>query len=129
MKGSLLARSWLLRISVSLCLGLLLLYLVRAAPLPFVSTWWGPEGAEWYDPWYRRHRMADWMLITGRFAGASRMEIVGLLGEPPEHGYFRGYDLVYQLGSERGFFSIDSEWLAIRLDSAGVVSEVTIVRD
>jgi hypothetical protein len=73
--------------------------------------------------------MADWFLLTGRLIGLSRSEVVSLLGEPPEHGYFRSYDLVYQLGSERSFLGIDSEWLAIRLNAAGFVSEAEIVRD
>jgi hypothetical protein len=30
---------------------------------------------------------------------------------------------------ERGFISIDSEWLVVRFDTAGKVSEYRIVRD
>lgn len=112
-----------------LAVGLFGWYLARAAPLPFVAAWWGPEGAAWQDFWYRRHRMADWLVLTGRLEGASRSEVVTLLGEPPDHGYFQSYDLVYQLGAERGFFGIDSEWLAIRLDTNGGVAEAKIVRD
>ncbi|MFZ1830365.1 MAG: hypothetical protein WAW42_16730 [Candidatus Competibacteraceae bacterium] len=52
-----------------------------------------------------------------------------MLGEPLEHGYFRDYDLVYRLGMERGFMSIDSEWLAVILDESGRVASVEIVRD
>jgi hypothetical protein len=104
-------------------------YLVLMGPLPFVAEWWGPKGPEWYDPWYRRHRMADAFVLTGRFTGASRADIVGLLGEPPEHGYFRHYDLVYPLGAERSWLGIDSEWLAIKLDADGVATQVEIVRD
>lgn len=109
--------------------GLLGWYVVRSAPLPFVPAWWGPEGAGWQDFWYRRHRMADGLVISGRLEGMTRTEVVALLGEPPDHGYFRRFDLVYPLGAERGLFGIDSEWLAIRLDSAGIVSEERRVRD
>ncbi len=51
-----------------------------------------------------------------------------MLGVPPVTGYFRGYDLVYRIGNERGFFSIDSEWLVVKFtnDRADVVR---IVRD
>ena len=37
--------------------------------------------------------------------------------------------MVYILGSERGFMSIDSEWLVLRIDAAGHVRDVKIVRD
>ncbi len=108
---------------------LLASYLLISAPLPFVPSWWGPDGAGWHDVWHRRHRMADGLIITGKLMGASRSDVTGLLGEPSDHGYFRDYDLVYQLGSERGFFGIDSEWLAIRLDEHGIVHRVEIVHD
>ena len=51
-----------------------------------------------------------------------------MLGEPPDTGYFKQYDLVYWLGDERGFFSIDSEWLVIRIDDGRVI-EAEIVTD
>ena len=52
-----------------------------------------------------------------------------MLGEPPHTGYFKDWDLVYWLGRERGFISIDSEWLVVRLDPKGWVREYRIVRD
>lgn len=36
---------------------------------------------------------------------------------------------MYWLGPERGFFSIDSEWLVIRLNSHGKVVDYHIERD
>jgi hypothetical protein len=54
---------------------------------------------------------------------------VSLLGTPPPTAYFRDYQFVYWLGPERGFMSIDSEWLAIRFDRNGKVMEARIVRD
>ena len=104
-------------------------YALRAAPLPFIDSWWTPDGPEWHDPWYRRHRIADWLIISGRLQSLTKAEVIQLLGEPPDHGYFGNYDLVYNLGSERGWFGIDSEWLAIRFNSEGLVSEALIVRD
>jgi hypothetical protein len=35
----------------------------------------------------------------------------------------------YWLGPERSYFSVDSEWLVLRLDRAGRVVEYRIVRD
>ena len=61
--------------------------------------------------------------------GRSRGEIVALLGEPTTTDYFKDYDLVYWLGPERGLISIDSEWLVIRLDSLGRVSDFRLVTD
>jgi hypothetical protein len=52
-----------------------------------------------------------------------------MLGEPPPTSYFRQWDMVYWLGMERGFVSIDSEWLVIRLDQDGRVAESRIVTD
>ena len=37
--------------------------------------------------------------------------------------------MVYWLGDERGYMSIDSEWLVVRLDGEGKVAEYRIVRD
>ena len=51
------------------------------------------------------------------------------IGEPPRSVYFTDYDFVYRLGPERSFFSIDSEWLVIKLDSIGRVSEARLATD
>jgi len=52
-----------------------------------------------------------------------------MLGEPPETPYFDECDLVYRLGMERGFISIDSEWLLFRFGDDGRVAEVLIDTD
>jgi hypothetical protein len=76
-----------------------------------------------------RLRMVDSLLRRHRLVGMSRAEIAALLGTPHPTEYFRNYDLVYWLGPERGFISIDSEWLVIRFDSNDRVAEARIVRD
>lgn len=44
-------------------------------------------------------------------------EIIQLLGEPTEPAYFvEPNNIVYYLEPERGFMSIDSEWLVIWFD-------------
>jgi hypothetical protein len=73
--------------------------------------------------------MVDDLLARQPMRGRSRAEIVALLGEPRPTAYFKNYDLVYWLGPERGLMSIDSEWLVMRLDSAGRVSQARIVTD
>ncbi len=104
-------------------------YLVFRGPLPFVKSWWQAGQEDWDDDWNRRHRMADWMLLTGTLSGLTQAEVIEKLGEPPPTNYFREWSMVYMLGSERGFMSIDSEWLVLRVDSAGHVSDARIVRD
>jgi hypothetical protein len=104
-----------------------LYYLVALAPLPFVASWW--SSVEWGDDWHRRQRIADGLLLRGALVGKSRTEIVDLLGEPPPTPYFADWSLVYNLGSERSFIGIDSEWLVLRIGSTGVVTEAAIVRD
>lgn len=73
--------------------------------------------------------MADQLIAHGTLEGRTRSEIVDLLGEPPPTGYFREWDLVYWLGPERGFISIDSEWLVIRFDENDRVADHKIARD
>jgi len=73
--------------------------------------------------------LVDDLLRSHELRGLSRTDIVALIGEPQKTDYFRDYDLVYWLGPERGFISIDSEWLVMRLDSLGRVSEYRLVTD
>jgi hypothetical protein len=73
--------------------------------------------------------MADQLVAQSTFLGKTRAEIVEMLGDPPPTGYFRNWDLVYWLGPERGFISIDSEWLVFRFTEDGHCREYRIVRD
>jgi hypothetical protein len=87
----------------------------------------------WQDPVQvkqgARLRGADHLLSRGTLRGKARSEVVKLLGEPSDEGYFRDWDLVYWLGPERGYMSIDSEWLVVRLGRDDRVVEYRIVRD
>lgn len=76
-----------------------------------------------------RQAMADRLLARSALIGKTRSEVVALLGEPPETGYFRRWHVVYWLGPERGFFSIDSEWLVLRFGASGRVAEARLVTD
>ena len=49
--------------------------------------------------------------------------------EPDKTEYFKEWDLVYWLGPERGFISIDSEWLVFRFDGQKKVTDYKIMRD
>ena len=76
-----------------------------------------------------RIRMVDNLIQKYELRGMTRSEIIDLLSEPPETGYFSEYDFVYWLGPERGFLSIDSEWLAIKFGPDDRVRKFAIVRD
>jgi hypothetical protein len=90
-------------------------------------TW--RDSAQAMGPLAVRGCMVDDLLASHNFQGQTRAEVVGLLEEPWPTGYFRQYDLVYWLGPERGWLSIDSEWLVFRLDSLGRVADSRVVND
>ena len=72
--------------------------------------------------------MVDDLLARHKLVGMTRTEIDTMLGTPPKASYFRDYDYVYWLGPERGFMSIDSEWLCIAFDG-DVVVDARLTRD
>jgi len=76
-----------------------------------------------------RIRMVDDLLRRHRFRGMTREQVTALVGEPEKTEYFKEWDLVYWLGPERGWVSIDSEWLVFRLDNQKKVADYKIVRD
>lgn len=76
-----------------------------------------------------RNEMADDLLRRYRLVGMSREQIDNLLGRPAATPKFRDHcEYVYWLGPERGFISIDSEWLCIRFDD-DVVVKAELMRD
>jgi hypothetical protein len=119
------------------CLWVWPMYAFLSAPLPedrcpgherFNAEVWRDTVAA-FSRMAPRGCMVDDLLQHHRLRGLDRAGLVGLLGQPPRTGYFSDYDLVYWLGPERGFMSIDSEWLAIKLDPAGRVAEARLVTD
>jgi len=119
---------------VALAIGLVLALLVAAVLVAELRT---PgvefDRAAWFDPAHRtnnvRLRLADRLIATRALLGKTRAEVIAMLGEPPATGYFSEWDLVYWLGDERAWISIDSEWLVIRFSSDGVVVANRIVHD
>ena len=73
--------------------------------------------------------MADRIVARHMLRGMTSSQVTDMLGKPPATEYFRDWDLVYWLGPERGFLSIDSEWLVVKLDQNEVVADFKIVRD
>ncbi|WP_017299363.1 hypothetical protein [Nodosilinea nodulosa] len=90
---------------------------------------------QWNDPalssgpQYVRLCMVDKLLAKYLLLGRSRAGVLELLGAPEPEKSFPDYDLVYLLGPERKFISIDSEWLVIKLDAAGYVSDAKLMTD
>jgi hypothetical protein len=80
----------------------------------------------WNDPWHRRHRIADWLVLTRSLVGKTRAEIVAQLGGPSPTEHYDEWSLVYNLGPERGLISMDNELLVVRLNPEGIASEATI---
>lgn len=122
--------------------------LVWGALLAFLFG--GPVLDEWFntrDFDAERWRAAElgtsetrvWMvddLMKRPLVGMKVADVDALLGPddgPKGTGYGSGYwtdwDRVWWLGPERGFIRIDSEWLVLRVDDAGVVREAQLVRD
>lgn len=80
--------------------------------------------------WPNRLRMVDNLIASRLLIGKSRSEIVSILGPDDKNsGYFKDWHSVYQLGPERGFIRIDSEWLVINFDLKGQCLEAIIKRD
>ncbi|BCT94068.1 hypothetical protein LYSHEL_30950 [Lysobacter helvus] len=76
-----------------------------------------------------RLRMADGLVASHALQGKSRSEVRAMLGPPSTGGYFRGQGDAYWLGPERGYVSIDSEWLVVHFDANDHVDAATIRRD
>ena len=94
----------------------------------FTKAAW-QDSVQVYGDLALRGCMVDDLLSRRRLRGIRRDEVVALLGEPRPTAYFTDYDLVYWLGPERGLVSIDSEWLVLRLDGSGRVSDYRLVTD
>ncbi|MFH7242527.1 MAG: hypothetical protein ACHWZW_06710 [Spirulina sp.] len=94
------------------------------------------DPAVWNDPTrsleppYLRSCMVDDLLAQGLLLQKTEAEVIDLLGtpEPPEHG-FSDYDLVFVVGPERSFISIDYEWLLLNLDDQGRVQDTLLMTD
>lgn len=80
---------------------------------------------------YLRAEMADDLIRNQVLDHKTREEVIQLLGEPfhEDANYFDSEDLVYWLGPERSWVSIDTEWLVINLDETGKVIEYKVLTD
>lgn len=76
-----------------------------------------------------RLAMVDSLILSGQLDQKTQEEVLTLLGPPTDTSYFSDWDAVYWLGPERGFLRLDSEWLVLRFDAEGRVSDYQLVRD
>ncbi len=135
--------NWRLRILIAIMLVLLIPFALLATVLG--EPYFDRIGRCWRHTQFDQREWSDSTLVYGRTAprecmvddllerqslvGKTRAEVVSLLGEPRKTSYFDEYDLVYWLGPERSWISIDSIWLVIRIGPAGRVTEARLVTD
>lgn len=100
----------------------------QAAFIPFDQSIWTDDEAIHRLPNPRRLMIED-VLSNHLKAGMTRQEVITLLGKPTETPHFRDRDLVYWLGNEEGYVSIDSAWLVIDLDGTDAVEGFEKVTD
>lgn len=101
----------------------------RHSRQPFDSEAWKKAGVS--NACLRKGMLFD-LRKKHELTGLSREQIVELLGQPDRVGRYvkagLDKDFNYDLGAEKGFISIDREWLTIKLES-GKVSEVLVTTD
>ena len=117
-------RRWMVVVAfVSLCLG----WFVWASTHPGRAF----DPVAWKDPVQVeqgvRLSMADRLVAWHTLAGKTREQVLDLLGEPASRR--AAGELIYYLGPERGFISIDSEWLSLLFGPDGRVAHSFIWRD
>jgi hypothetical protein len=117
-------RRWMAVVAVvALCLGWVV-WVYRYPGRAFEPiAWKDPNRAEQGV----RLSMADRIVAWNSLGGKTREEVLDLLGQPASGG--TGGELTYYLGPERGFISIDSEWLSLKFGPDGRVVRSYIWRD
>jgi hypothetical protein len=98
----------------------------RMKPMPFSTAEWRDAQAGAANV---RIRMINDLLSRYPLIGRTRQQVIGLLGEPQKTVYFKDWDLVYLLGPERSWMGIDSEWLVLRLNKDGTVTDAKDMSD
>jgi hypothetical protein len=100
---------------VALCLGFVVwLYKYPGRAFDPIA-WKDPNGVKQGI----RLGMADRLVAWNTLVGKTREEVLQRLGQP-ENGELV-QELTYYLGPERGFISIDSEWLSLQFGPDGRV--------
>lgn len=82
--------------------------------------------------WPNKLKMVDSLIESKILDNLNREEVTNLLGTPTSDfspKYKNKNEIYYYLGPERGFISIDSEWLSISFDEKGRVRKYWLWRD
>jgi hypothetical protein len=98
-------------------------------PTAFDSSKWKARALDTDPMWPTRLRMVDDLLTRGLLMQKTRVQVEEVLGPGAATQRFKDWDLVYELGPERGYIRIDSEWLVIRFDEHLLVAEARILSD
>ena len=99
--------------------------------IPFNSNTWKSTSSYSYkknDITDRQKMLKDMLQVI---KGKSKLEIIKLLGPGKKTAYFKKTEnnLVYLLGPERSFFSIDNEWLLLNFDKNEKLTSHSITTD
>lgn len=89
------------------------------------------SGAQWREAdltTRERAEMVGDLLRQHHLVGQSRREVISLLGPPTPTDKFGDWQLVYVMGPDSGF-GIDHEWLLLRTDARGIVTERKVTSD
>lgn len=97
------------------------------------ATWRNSDGVSEDIMWPHKLKMADSLIESKILDGLTWKEVLKLLGTPtsdfsPEYTHQQN-EIYYNLGPERGFMRIDSEWLSISFDEKGKVKKYGLWRD
>lgn len=94
-------------------------------PQAFETDAWQRQASS-YDG--TRQAMIQDLLATRPLMGMPESSVLELLGTPNTAPWASASTMIYRLGPEPGPFSVDDEWLILRMEGAHV-SKVSIERD
>jgi hypothetical protein len=105
-------------------------YVVGCAPIPYTRNGWVVDGKYLWIAKLpnQRHRIGDWLHLTGGLDGLTKVQVLAKLGEPGGRTIFRDWSMHYWLGDQRSLVGLDSEWLLIRFDPISGLVTATDVR-
>ena len=99
---------------------------------PFEKEVW-MNGTNESQMLFPRQGMADHLIAEETLRGMGKKEVLEMLGKPAFDNIRwsdnETFALVYKLGPERGFMSVDSEWLAIQFGKDEKVTHYGIITD
>jgi hypothetical protein len=120
---------WWIGFGILALVGAITWTVATSTDVDFTPALWIATDSPLVDDRTLRQRMLGDLFARHKLVGLTRDSVIGLLGEPPKTGYFKDWQLVYWLGPEQRFLALDSEWLVMKVDSAGKVVEAEVRTD